>query len=138
MKRTVLINIGGKDYPMRFSIGAAKAISEKYGDLEKMVDNLSSSVGADSIDTIIWIVELLIKHGCAYKNMFEKNEPIPEGAPVENGIYIPATQEEIEIGTDLQGFEEIKNKIYETIQGGKKQEIEVETKDKKKKNVETT
>ena len=48
MKRITTIEIGGKEYPMKFSIEAMKAICEKYGSLENMVCLLYTSAFSNS------------------------------------------------------------------------------------------
>ena len=134
MDRTTYIDIGGKQYPMRFSLGATIQIGEKYGDLTKMSEYLTKSEDLKKqIEVIEWILELLIKQGCAYKNLFEKDVPVPDDAPVdEEGKYIPPDKEMLELGIDII---EAKEKIFECIGKGSRRQIE--TKEKKEKNAET-
>lgn len=133
MDRTTYIRIGRKDYPMRFSLGASIELGKKFGDLSKMGDQMTKDSLDKQVETIVWILELLIKQGCAYKNLFEADMPVPDTAPVEDGKYVPATREEIELGVDLT---EAREKIFECIGGGQKKEIEVKEK-KSVKNAET-
>ena len=137
MDRTTYIEIAGKQYPMRFSVGASIAITKKFGSLQKMADNLKSEDGVDeakTFETIIWMTETLIRQGCAYKNLFESDLPIPEGAPVENGKYMPITAEKLEIGIDVADLGEITKKIFATIGSGEKKEIQTQEKENSKKN----
>lgn len=127
MDRTTYIDIGGKKYPMRFSMGASIQIGKKFGTFEEMQKNMLDATLDKQIETILWICELLIKQGCAYKNLFEADTPIPDDAPVEDGKYIPPTQEAMEIGLDIR---ETKNKIFACMGVGSKREVETE--DKKK------
>ena len=140
MDRTVYINIGGKEYPMRFSVGASKALCQKYGSLIKMADKITgkqvSENTEESLDAISWIVELLIKQGCAYKNLFEADLPIPENAPVVDGKYTPPTKEMLEVGLGIWELTELQQKIFETMGAGNKREIEAEAKEKKSKKNE--
>lgn len=138
MDRTVYINIGGKEYPMRFSLGASKAISQKFGSMEKMADKMQGTDEVEAIDSIIWILELFIRQGCAYKNLFEKNVPASKNAPVDNGEYVPLNAEAIELGIDLMGLKDVKEKIYATITGGEYRKIDAEAKNDAEKNAETT
>ena len=127
MDRTTYIDIGGKKYPMRFSLGASIQMGKKYGSLVDMQKSMQESTLDKQIETIMWILELLIKQGCAYKNLFETNVPIPEDAPVEDGKYIPPSREAMEIGIDLL---EAKDKIYACMGVGSKREVEAESKEK--------
>ena len=127
MDRTTYIDIGGKKYPMRFSLGASIQMGKKYGSLVDMQKSMQESTLDKQIETIMWILELLIKQGCAYKNLFETNVPIPEDAPIEDGKYIPPSREAMEIGIDLL---EAKDKIYACMGVGSKREVEAESKEK--------
>ena len=127
MDRTTYIDIGGKKYPMRFSLGASIQMGKKYGSLVDMQKSMQESTLDKQIETIMWILELLIKQGCAYKNLFETNVPIPEDAPIEDGKYTPPSREAMEIGIDLL---EAKDKIYACMGVGSKREVEAESKEK--------
>lgn len=128
MDRTAYLNIAGKEYPMRFSLGASIAMSKRYGSLTKMTEALDGKDEAKTFEELAWITELLIKQGCAYKNLFEKDVPIPDNAPVEDGRYMPLAAEEIEVGLSVMDMGELKDKIFTTVSGGKKTEINTETK----------
>lgn len=139
MDRTVYITIGKKEYPMRFSLMASKMIAQKYGSIPKMADKISGMESdEEGLEDIAWILELLIKQGCAYKNLFEADAPIPENAPVQDGKYIPADTETIEVGLELSDLGDITGKIYQCVTGGKERTVETEEPKKDEKNVETT
>lgn len=139
MDRTVYLNVAGKAYPMRFSMGTNIRITERYGSLKGFQETILSENEGKALKEITWILKTLIDQGCAYKNLFEKDMPAPENAPVEDGKYVSLTEEELEIGLDLSGagIVEIKMKIFECFGIGNKQEVE-EKKEKDEKNVETT
>ena len=137
MDRTVYIEIAGKQYPMRFSVGASIAITKKFGSLQKMADNLKKGDDVDeekAFETIIWMAETLIRQGCAYKNLFESDLPIPENAPVKDGKYMPLTAENLEIALDMADMGEITKKIFAAIGSGNKKEIHTKEKENSKKN----
>lgn len=137
MDRTVYIEIAGKQYPMRFSVGASIAITKKYGSLQNMANNLKRGDDVDeekAFETIIWMAEVLIRQGCAYKNLFESDLPIPENAPVKDGKYIPITAEDLEIALDMADMGEITQKIFAAIGSGNKKEIHAKEKETGKKN----
>jgi hypothetical protein len=135
MDKTVYVEIAGKNYPMRFSLGAAKEINKKYGSLEKMQESLTSE--EDAIDVAAFLMELLIRQGCAYKNIFEKDMPIPDGAPVKNEEYIPLNTEQIMVSLELAELGTYKEKIYATVSRGQVQEV-VTKETEKGKNADTT
>lgn len=136
MDRTVYIEIGGKEYPMRFSLGAAKKLCEKYGSLEKMANTITGEGVKENtgstLDAITWILDLLIKQGCAYKNLFEADIPDPENAPVVDGKYTPPTLEILDTGLGIWEMKDLQEKIFQTLGAGNKREVEAEVKQGKK------
>lgn len=137
MDRTVYIEIAGKQYPMRFSVGASIAITKKFGSLQNMANSLKNGDDVNeekTFETIIWMTETLIRQGCAYKNLFESDLPIPENAPVKDGKYVPITAENLEIALDIADMGEITQKIFAAIGSGNKKEIHTKEKENGKKN----
>ena len=127
MDRTVYIEIAGKQYPMRFSVGASIAITKKFGSLQNMANSLKNGDDVNeekTFETIIWMTETLIRQGCAYKNMFEKDVPPPKNAPIIDGKWTPLPREALEIALGISDMEEINAKIQECINGGKEKEVE--------------
>lgn len=129
------IIIGGKEYPMSFSVGAQKAIIREFGGLEKLMDTLMDQSNEKSADAMVKAVAILTAQGCAYKNCFEKDIPVPKNAPVVDGKWVPPTEEEIELGMPF-GKDTLMD-IAVCIGGGSKQQIEAEMKNKEK-NQEAT
>jgi len=136
MKRE-FVEVGGKQYPLRFGIGAAKAMSEKFGSLEKMADLFNELPESEIIDVLTWLLEALIRQGCAYKNIFEADLPIPENAPVIDGKYVPVTAEQIEVGLEITNIRNLQEIIFGTIASGSKPKVETKPKGKDTKNAET-
>ena len=135
--KTECVEIGGKQYPLRFGIGAAKAMSEKFGSLEKMVDLFDKLPESEIMYVLTWLLETLIRQGCAYKNIFEADLPIPENAPVKDGKYIPLTAEQIEVGLEITNIGKLQEIIFGTIAAGSKKKVETKPKGKDTKNAET-
>ena len=134
MNPTVYIDIAGKRYPMRFSTGAIRAISERYGSLDEMSKRMQ---GADSdmveaIDVLQFLLATLIAQGCAYKNLFDAATPALENAPIVDGKYVPLTEDELNVALDFADFEMYQRKVFETMRIGQTQTIEAEAKGKKK------
>lgn len=128
MGKIATIRIVGKEYPMSFSLMAAKKITEKFGSMEKAFQKMAQGTAENSsdtlMDTLVYMVEILISQGCAYKNMFEKDVPPPENAPVIEGKWTPLPREALEIALGISDIEEINAKIQECINGGKEKEVE--------------
>jgi len=137
MVKTSYMEIGGKKYPLRFGIGTAKAMSEKFGSMEKMIDAMNDRPENEIIDALVWMIEALIRQGCAYKNIFEADFPIPNDAPVKEGKYIPLTKEEIEIGLEISNIAQLKELIFGTVISESEPEIKTNPKGKDEKNAET-
>lgn len=154
MERCVFVEIAGKQYPMSFSLGATKKIIGKFGSTQNMMkklkkiqkpespdnqeevkmdtaDNqekekieLSERDSLEALETISFILEILIAQGCAYKNYFEKDIPAPLNAPVENGKWIPLPKEAMDIAIQISDVKEIVKKISECVKQGSKKKIE--------------
>ncbi len=130
MKRLGYFEIAGKRYPLSFSLGASKAIAQKFGSISKMGETLNNMKDMDekTIDDLTYIVSLLMKQGAAYKNVFEKDLPIPEDAPVdENGKYVALEQDQVEIGIGIPDAKELIAAIMEAMGKGTETELETET-----------
>ena len=54
---------------------------------------LSERDSLEALETISFILEVLIAQGCAYKNYCEKDLPAPVNAPIEDGKWIPLPKE---------------------------------------------
>lgn len=131
MSRITYIELAGKKYPLIFSLAASKAISAKFGGIDKIGELLSSgNLGAKEIETISFIITVLIKQGCAYKNMFEADLPPEPGARHDGEKYISLSQEEVETCISLNEAGKIVEKITECIRGSSQTEIEAETETK--------
>lgn len=118
------IEIAGKEYPMSFSMMAAKKIAEKHGSLEKALNEVQGETTTKGIDTLTDIIELLIAQGCAYKNYFERDIPAPENAPVIDGKWEAMPREVLDIALTIADLPELTEKLYECIGVGKQKEIE--------------
>lgn len=129
MSRITYIELAGKKYPLIFSLAASKAISAKFGGIDKIGELLSSgNLGVKEIEAISFVITVLIKQGCAYKNMFEADLPPEQGARHDGEKYISLSQEEAETCISLNEAGIIVEKITECIRGSSQTEIETETK----------
>lgn len=138
MERCVFVEIAGKQYPMSFSLGATKKIIGKFGSTQNMMKNLkkaqekgneenmelSDRDSLEALETISFILEILIAQGCAYKNYFEKDLPAPVNAPIEEGKWIPLPKEALDIAIQIADTKKIVEKISECVNQGSKKKIE--------------
>lgn len=126
MSKLTYINIVGKNYPLSFSLGASKRLVEKFGSFEKMEKALNKN-GSDleKMETISYILELLIAQGCAYKNHFEKDIPATDTDPVIDGKWTPLTREVIDIAIQIEDMKGLSDKIMECMKNGGKKDVEV-------------
>lgn len=123
MNRITYVNIAGKEYPLNFSVKAAKAVDEKFGSLH----NLSGVFGWEDVSTslrnVSWVLQLLIEQGAAYLKLTEGKE-----------IEVPEA-EEFEILLGGPDLETVMPSILKAIGFGMKQTVETEDDEK---NTETT
>lgn len=125
-----VIKIGGKEYPMSFSVMAAKKIAQKFGSTEKAIGKINdgNAMAMDVMDAMLDLLEILISQGCAYKNYFEKDLPAPKSAPVIDGKWTPLPREALEIALGIMNMGDVAEKIGECISGGKTKEVEAVSK----------
>lgn len=138
MERCIFVEIAGKQYPMSFSLGATKKIIGKFGSTQNMMKKLkkdqekgneenmklSDRDSLEALETISFILEILIAQGCAYKNYFEKDLPAPVNAPIEDGKWIPLPKEALDIAIQIADTKKIVEKISECVNQGSKKKIE--------------
>lgn len=77
----VNITLGGKEYPLRFSMAAMKAVQKRYGnvnDLDKHLRNL---------DEMYWILATLINEGYKYAAI-ELNIPAKQVTPEQVAVIM--------------------------------------------------
>lgn len=131
MDRTVYINIGGREYPMRCTLGASRRISEKFGGFNQIIERIDGMQDDERLNMFVEILEILIAQGCGYKNNFEADLPVPDNAPVKNGRWVPVSAEQIETGVDIADSDILMDKITECINAGQKKTIGTESKEPK-------
>lgn len=122
MNRITEMSIAGRTYPLNFSTKAAKAVSERYGDLGNIGDAFSGKSAAGVMDEVIWLIALLVGQGVAYKR-------IVDGEEVQ-GI----TADELEVVVGVADLPDMKDQLMAAMMAGMNRTIEVEA----PKNAETT
>ena len=66
MNRIIEIEIAGESYPLNFSTKAARAVSDRYGDLTNIGEAFDDKTTAQALDELVWMLALLIEQGVAY------------------------------------------------------------------------
>lgn len=137
MRPMTYIEIAGKRYPMRFSLAAMRAVTEKFGSMEAMGKAMGGDDTGQTLETMAWIIGMMVRQGCEYKNLFEAATDFPKDAPVENGKYMPISDEMLSVALDIKDLPELSAKITEAMSIGQDREIRAEQKGGKK-NEEAT
>ena len=130
MARINYIEICGKLYPLSFSLMAQKTLAAKHGSIEELQEKITNLDEA-GIDALVDFIEILVKQGCAYKNMFERDCIIPDGAAVVNGEWMPPEREEIMVGIQFGDLTKIIKEITGTIMKSSEREVVAEIKEEK-------
>ena len=128
MKKTVYLNLAGKNYPLNFSLGACKVIAKELGGIEKLEGLADGGLSEETIDKIVMVLQVLIAQGCAYKNMFEIDAGMPidveHPAIGEDGQFKALKKEELEMVVGFEDISAIITAINECVTGSAKTEIE--------------
>ena len=119
------VSIGGKDYPMVFSLAATQAVVGRCGSLEKMNTLFPGNDEANLMENLFWMLALLVNQGVARRNLLEGDN---DTAP---------TQEEISIlmdGIDING---LMKKVFATMNRSMTRTVETEPEDGEKNGAAT-
>lgn len=121
LAKITYIDIGNKKYPMSFSLSSAKKM-EGLAKISKSIDKGSADLvsAASMLSEILYV---MIYTGCMYCNAMYF--PPYDGAPIENGKFVPIKKENLEylIPLEADDLKEIVNKIKECVFNGKKREL---------------
>lgn len=132
MDRISYIEVAGKKYPLSLSLGATKEICNKFGSMKEMQKALSDTENlAGLIDTLTYVMEVLIRQGCAYINAFGKYLPKEKDLAVdEDGKCVPITQELLEVYIDFNNAPKLIEAVVGALGLSQTTEIEAESKEK--------
>lgn len=109
------ITLAGHDYPMRFTLGAARRMTERFGDLSKMGEALSDGGTSEQLDALNFVLKVSINAGMAYNRMMGLEVP-------------PALQCEPEDLLDLQSASDAMMEIQRMMSGDMNREVETVSK----------
>jgi hypothetical protein len=115
-ERAAVVKIDGKEYELLLTTRATKEIGKRYGDLEKLGDQLMTdeNIGG-ALEEIVWLITLLANQPIAIYNLRHNDAPKP---------YL--TAEEVELLTSPLELTEYRDAIASCIMKGTARHIESE------------
>lgn len=120
--RTASIEIGGKAHLLCFSVRVVRAVTERYGGVERIDTALSADDPLKALDEAVWLLATMMDGGARYAKI--------------NGLETepPLTADELLDVMDLNDFGQLRTKIAEAVVSGKETHVEADP----GKNAETT
>lgn len=120
--RTASIEIGGKVHLLCFSARVVRAITERYGGVERIDTALSADDPLKALDEAVWLLATMMDGGARYAKI--------------NGLETepPLTADELLDVMDLNDFGQLRTKITEAVVSGRETHVEADP----GKNAETT
>ena len=125
-ERSVPCRVAGKEYPMALTVRATKAITARYGELGGLGDALRSYAVEKQLDEVLWLLELLLREGCAQRSYLH-----PE---VE--ALTPPPAEVLEIVFTPGDMVELREKLFRCLALGMGREVPTEPTENDGKNLE--
>jgi len=123
--RIVNIEIAGTQYPLNFSIKAAKEVTKRYGALEKVADVFEKKTEDELFDELMFLLALLLDQGARYKE-------------IVNGEKVRTfTADELEVVMGSMDCIDLKSTLMSAMAAGSEQSIKLEESETEK-NAETT
>lgn len=120
--RTASIEIGGKAHLLCFSARVVRAVTERYGGVERIDTALSADDPLKALDEAVWLLSTMMDGGARYAKI--------------NGLETapPLTADELLDVMDLNDFGQLRTKITEAVVSGRETHVEADP----GKNAETT
>ncbi len=120
--RTASIEIGGKAHLLCFSARVVRAVTERYGGVERIDTALSADDPLKALDEAVWLLSTMMDGGARYAKL--------------NGLETapPLTADELLDVMDLSDFGQLLTKITEAVVSGRETHVEADP----GKNAETT
>lgn len=113
MNRTTTLQLAGKQYPLNFSVAAARQIDERYGGMEKLSQAFDGGSIGRMMGTLSDVMYLLMQQGAAYEKLVNGRE-----------VELP-TAEELDVLMGMQDFAVIQKTLFEAMGVGAKATVEV-------------
>ena len=117
MERLCYIELGGRQCPLNFSLGAVEEIGRRYGSLEGMQEAFAAFDQKpihEALGDILWILAVLLRQGAEDCRVMEGREEEP------------FTEEQLKCLLGAQDAGRITEALTEAMQLGKGREVEVQ------------
>ena len=88
-ERAIWITICGKSYPLCLTLRATKEIAKRFGGLENLADALSGAELPDQLDTMTWLLSLLMTEGSSMLRVMGEEAPPPLTAEMLEIVLTP-------------------------------------------------
>ncbi|MCQ5025459.1 hypothetical protein NE612_01225 [Oscillibacter valericigenes] len=112
--RTATIIIDGQQHLLCFSTRVIRAVTERYGDIVKLYEAISTKDAVHNLDESIWLLAAMLDAGDRYARMHNLDNPAP------------LTAEQLYDACDISDFARLRLSIMETVTNGQKTHVEVE------------
>lgn len=73
-ERIVTCTIAGKEYPLALTMRATKAITEKFGGVAELGEQLRKLSMTEALELVLWLLELLMREGAALRALLHPEE----------------------------------------------------------------
>ena len=112
--RTASIEIGGKAHLLCFSARVVRAVTERYGGVERIDTALSADDPLKALDEAVWLLSTMMDGGARYAKL--------------NGLETapPLTADELLDVMDLSDFGQLRTKITEAVVSGRETHVEAD------------
>lgn len=77
--RVTTYTICGREFPLCFTMGAAAAMMERYGDITKISDAITGDDAKKCLTEAIWMLGQLLHAGCMHARLLGEDVPDPPG-----------------------------------------------------------
>ena len=112
--RTAKLTLDGVEHLLCFSARTVRAVSERYGGLDKMSDAFAGYDTAKTLDEALWMLSAMMDAGDRYAKLSGLENPPP------------VSYEDMYDLCGMDDMENLKDKVFETIANSKSTTVEVE------------
>lgn len=126
--------LNNKKYPMSFSLGASKDLTEQYGSAEAVQKIIKDKKTPDGQKIVVLceLIAIMTKQGCDYFNILGKTAY--DKAPVdESGIFVAPTAQEVLTLAGPKDIDGMKKAMFECLEAGQEKHVHTKPVSKKKK-----
>lgn len=114
MERTVSFTVGGKEYPLNFSVCASERLAERFGSLEEMGTTISSGNTTTQLSDATFILHVLMDEGANREKILSDKE------------IRRFTFEDLKSVISVSSLNNVRDSVLSAITLGAEVEVEVE------------